>query len=320
MSEEKIEIVYTKAKVGRRMLAHFIDIGIFLFSAIILFTLSNVIVTNTNFYKGKQVELETMQNESGLYIDGNSILNAVQNEQVYPTYFDRKNALGNALENFYTDITYFTSDFPELSNYRDRQLAAQDNNVPLFINDGGVVKENPGYNNDEGWYNFYYAEIDDHAMAFLVKNEKYFNLTRFNFLVGVIQAAVMGTVSFTIFYLILPLTCFKRGRQTIGMKLEHIGLINIHTNNLSNGVYVGRFFFMLAIFIYLDFFSFLIPAIVSVTMMFVNKTNSSLVNYIFNDYMVDITNQKIYFSDAEREEASFNLQSMSIENPDLTLK
>ena len=320
MNEEKIEIVYTKAKIGRRMLAHFIDIGIFLFSAIILFTLSNVIFTNTDFYKEKQTELVKMQNESGLYIEGKSILKAMENEEIYPTYFDRKNALGTALENFYSNVTYFNGDFPELNEYRSRQLAALDNNVPLFIDDGGSVKENPSYNNDEGWYNFYYSEIDDHALAYLVRNEKYFNLTRFNFLSVIIEAAVTGTVSFAIFYAILPLTCFKRGRQTIGMKLEKIALINVHANNVSTGVYVGRFFFMLVIFIYLDFFSFLIPAIVSVTMMFVNKTNSSLVNYIFNDYMVDVTNQKIYFSDAEREEASFNLQSISIENPDLTLK
>ena len=316
----KIEVVYEKAKLGKRMLAHFIDIGIFLFTAIILFTLSNMIVTHTDYYQNKQEKLAQMRDESGLYLGDESILKAVENEEKFPTYFDRKNALSEALESFYSNVTYFDSDFSELANYRNRQLEATDGGVSLFVQDGDLVKENSLYNNDEGWFNFYYSEIDDHAMAFLLNNEEYFSLTTFNFWSVLIQVIVMGTISFTIYYLVLPLTCFKRGRQTIGMKLEKIALINVQSFSLSTGVYIARFFFMMVIFIYLNFFAFLIPTIVSVSMMFLSKTNSSLVNYVFNDYMVNCQDQQIYLSPLEREEAEIKLQSVSIENTDFTLK
>ena len=54
--------------------------------------------------------------------------------------------------------------------------------------------------------------------------------------------------------------------------------------------------------------------------MYFTKSNSSLVNYVFNDYMVDVTDQKIYFNALEREEFEIKLQEISIENKDLRLK
>ena len=64
----------------------------------------------------------------------------------------------------------------------------------------------------------------------------------------------------------------------------------------------------------------MIPTFVSITMMYVNKTNSSLVNYVFNDYMVDITAQDIYLNDLERIEAQESLKQASLENKDYRLK
>ena len=77
---------------------------------------------------------------------------------------------------------------------------------------------------------------------------------------------------------------------------------------------------MLIIFVYLNFFAFLIPSILSISMMFLSKSSSSLVNYVFNDYMVDVTNQKIYYNALELEEAKFTLQKASIENKEFKLK
>ena len=120
--------------------------------------------------------------------------------------------------------------------------------------------------------------------------------------------------------MVLPLTCFKRGRQTIGMKLEKIGLISVKAVNVGVGKFVGRFVFNYFVFFILDFVGFLIPAIVSVTMMYVNKTNSNLTNYVFNDYAVDVADKTIYLNALEREESEFKLQEISIENKDFTLK
>ena len=318
MSKE--EVLYTKAKIGRRMLAHFIDLGILAFSAIILFTLSNVLLTKAPFYTSRQETLTNLRNESGLYIDGYSILTYVSNDEEFPTYFDKKEVLKNGLEAFYVSATYFESPFEELQDYRARQLEAVENGVHLFVLSDDKVVENTAYNNDEGWYNFYKYEIENYATGYLTNNHEFVSLTQFSFLFALGEIVGSLTLCFTIFYLILPLTCFKRGRQTIGMKLEKFALINVHAVNVNAGVYVGRFFFMLIIFVYLNFFAFLIPSILSISMMFLSKSSSSLVNYVFNDYMVDVTNQKIYYNALELEEAKFTLQKASIENKEFKLK
>ena len=77
---------------------------------------------------------------------------------------------------------------------------------------------------------------------------------------------------------------------------------------------------MLVFFFYLDIFAFLIPAIVSISMTFLSKTNSSLANYVFNDYMVDTTNKKIYYDAFERNMAEERLKKASIENKDFIIK
>ena len=104
------------------------------------------------------------------------------------------------------------------------------------------------------------------------------------------------------------------------MKLEKIALISVYADNISIGKYIGRFFFMFFVFIILNFVSFTLPSIVSISMMYLTKTNSSLVNYVFNDYVVDVSIQKIYMSALEREESEIHLKDVSIENNDFSIK
>ena len=104
------------------------------------------------------------------------------------------------------------------------------------------------------------------------------------------------------------------------MKIENVGLVSIKAVNITVGKYIGRFVFNYFVFFILNFVGFLIPSIVSITMMFVNKTNSNLPNYVFNDYAVDVTDQRIYLNSLERAESEFKLQEISIENKDFTLK
>lgn len=317
MSEGKIEVTYAKASVGKRMLAHIIDIGLLFLSTAIIFSLSNMVITNSRFYKNKQEEFIVIKNESRLYENNIDIVTYVSDDTLFPTYFAKKEEIKNRLEEFYHNPTYFSNN-TKYEEYQNRKLEYQVNGIYLFEKDGDDIVER---NVDDVYlFEFYKNEINDYAMAYLVNNSKYFALNSFTFLTSIIQIAVAVTVAFIIFYLVFPLAVFKRGRQTIGMKLEKFGIITLKAENESAGKYVGRFFFMYFIFLPINFVSFLIPSFVSIGMMYFTKSNSSLVNYVFNDYMVDVTNQKIYFSALEREEAEENLKNMSIENKDLYLK
>jgi len=317
-NKTKIEVVYKKAKLGKRMLAYFIDIGLLFLSTFILFSIINIPVTHSKWFKNKENELTEIKNDSGLYINGINLVDYYSNNTDYSSFEEKKNALSNGIDNFYTNQTYIDNIEKVKEDYNVRKLSAQVNGVNLFLESDGSVIENSV--SAELLYNFYVDEYSNYTLGYLIRNTKYFYLTRFSFLTSAVEFISIFTFVFTVFFLVFPLTFFKRGRQTIGMKLEKIGLISVRADNVTSGKYVLRFFFNYFVFFVLNFVSFLIPSIVSISMMFISKTNSNLPNYVFNDYAVDVSDKNIYLNALEREEAEFKLQEISIENRDLTLK
>lgn len=317
-ANNKIEVVYKKAKLGKRMLAYFIDFGLLIMTTLIMVSIINIPITRSGWYKSKENELTEIRNETGLYVDGINIVDYLTDNEGFPSYEEKKNELSNRIDNFYKNTTYFNDLDKIKSEYENRKLNAKKDGVNLFIQEDGKVVENAV--SAEHLYNFYVEETQNYTFAFLMRNTNYFYLTRFSFLVTIVEFVSLFTLFFIVYFLILPLTCFKRGRQTIGMKLEKIGIISVKAVNVTTGKYIGRFVFNYFVFFILDFVGFLIPAIVSITMMYVNKTNSNLTNYVFNDYAVDVADKTIYLNALEREESEFKLQEISLENKDFTLK
>lgn len=296
------------------MLAHVMDIGIFLFMAIIVFTISTVIIRNSSFYIQKMERLTQIRNESGLYTNNIVITKYVEDDSNFPTTTSKKIFLSNKINYFYHNSTYFDDIEKQMEVYDKRRL---DSNLFFRNSDDVVVEKDVDVSL---LYSFYRSEVDDHAVVLLLNNLEYVSLSRFSFLVILVQIIISVVLSFFIFYYAIPAFIFRRGRQTIGMKLSKIGLISIHAVNESLGIYSLRAVFMFFVFIPINFVSFMIPTFVSITMMYVNKTNSSLVNYVFNDYMVDVTAQDIYLNDLERIEAQNSLKQASLENRDYRLK
>lgn len=316
MENSKTEVVYTKAKPGRRMLAHVMDVGIFLFSAIILFTLANLITRNASFYTQRMERLTQIRNESGLYTENVVITQYVEDNTSFPSVTSKKVYLRERILSFYNNTTYFDDVSKQMETYDTRRLA----NPGIFVKNGqGEVEEKEGADVNL-LYSFYRTEVDDHAVVLLLNNLEYVSLTRFTFLVVLVEIIIAIVLSYIIFYYAFPAFIFRRGRQTIGMKLSKFGLITVHAVNETLGIFSLRAVFNFFVFIPINFVSFMIPTFVSITMMYVNKTNSSLANYVFNDYMVDITAQDIYLNDLERIEAQNSLKEASIENREYRLK
>ena len=317
-TNNKIEVVYKKAKLGKRMLAYFIDIGLLIMTTLIMVSIINIPITRSSWYKSKENELTEIRNETGLYVDGINIVDYLTDNEGFPSYEEKKNELSNRIDNFYKNTTYFNDLNKIKTEYDNRKLNAKKDGVNLFIQEDGKVVENAV--SAEHLYNFYVEETQNYTFAFLMRNTNYFYLTRFSFLVTIVEFVSLFTLFFIVYFLVLPLTCFKRGRQTIGMKLEKIGIISVKAVNVTTGKFIGRFVFNYFVFFILNFVGFLIPSIVSITMMYVNKTNSNLTNYVFNDYAVDVADKTIYLNALEREESEFKLQEISLENKDFTLK
>lgn len=314
METTKTEVVYTKAKPGRRMLAHVMDVGIFLIMSIMLFTVSNLIVRNSSSYTQSMERLSQIRNESGLYTENVIITTYVNDNTKFPNTTDKKEYLRKGIDYFYNNPTYFDDIAKQMEIYDKRRL---DSLLFERNSEEEVVEKNVDV---QLLYTFYESEIDDRAVVLLLNNLEYVTLSRISFISSLIEIIVSATLSFIILYYIVPAFIFRRGRQTIGMKLSKIGLITIHAVNESLGIYTLRALFMFFVFIPINFVSFMIPTFVSITMMYVNKTNSSLVNYVFNDYMVDLTSQDIYLNDLERIEAQESLKQASLENRDYRLK
>ena len=315
MENSKTEVVYTKVKPGKRMLGHLIDIGLFLITGILLFTLSNVVIKKTNFYKDKVGALTQLRNESKMYVDNTVITKYVEDDSKFPNLEDKKNFLAPRILDFYNNPTYFSNVAKQMANYNNRRLAKSN----LFVEVDGVVLEKEGAEASK-LFSFYKTEVDDHALLYLFNNENYVTLSRFSFLITLVEIIIAAFLSFLVFYYVFPAFIFKRGRQTIGMKLLKFGIITVKAVNQTLGIYTLRAVFMFFVFLPINFVSFLIPTFISLGMMFISKTNSSLTNYVFNDYMVDLTSQEIYLNDLERIEAQEALKKMSIQNKDFSLK
>ena len=317
-TNKKIEVVYKKAKLSRRMFAYFVDISFLFLTTFILFSIINIPVTHAGWYNEKKNELVQLKNDSGLYDNGINIVDYVLDDTQFSSYEDKKSYLSTRIDNFYNNTTYFKDLETIKTEYNARKLKAKKNGTNLFVMSGDEVVENSV--SAEYLYNFYADEVSNYSLGFLFRNSKYFYLTRFSFLVSAIEFVILFTFSFSIYFLVLPLTCFKRGRQTIGMKLSKVGIVDIHALNVSSGKFVGRFIFNYIVFFPLNFVGFLLPSIVSISMMYLNKTNSNLTNYVFNDYAVDVSDKLIYLNSLERAESEFKLQEISLENKDFTLK
>ena len=319
-NNEQIEVVYKKAKLSSRMFAHFIDISFFILTTLIMFSITNMIVTRSGWYQNKNVQLVQLRNDSGLYVNNVVLTTYVKSSSVFHNDTERKDFLAQRIETFYNNPTYITNVTHTVELYNARRLATMYTaETHYFVKSGDEIIENNLVPATK-FVEYYSNEITNTSLGYLYNTPNYFYLTKFSFWCSVVQIIILGTVSFALYYLVLPLTCYKRGRQTIGMKLSKIALISVWADNITTGKYTLRFLFMFFVFVPINFVSFLIPTFLSISMMFLTKTNSSLANYVFNDYMVDVKDKKVYFDALERSESEIKLQSMSIENRDLRLK
>ena len=137
--QNKIEVVYKKAKLGKRMLAYFIDIGLLIMSTLIMLSIINIPITSSPWYKTKETELVQLRNDSGLYENGINIVDYVSTNSDYSSFEEKKNFLSERIDNFYKNTTYF-NDLEKIKNeYENRKLNAKKDGVNLFVKEDGEV-------------------------------------------------------------------------------------------------------------------------------------------------------------------------------------
>lgn len=313
-----IELVYHPAKKWKRIVSGLIDFVLTGLFALTFFSIVDISTRELPYRKELSNKREEIQLRSGLYAEANvTIYEYVENnENSFPSYRDKKDYLSKKLDTFYVD--FLSTDSQALIEYNNRRLNATYEGTSLFVlNNKFKVSEadvNPSY-----LYDFYVDEIKNHAMSYLYQNEDYADATRLMMVNTIVEVAIGLVLGLMLFYLFFPLLIFKRGRQTLGRKLLRIGLISSKALNVKKGKYWLRFLFIVLFYYVLDFVGFLIPLIVSMSMLFLSKRRESLIDYLLSQYMVDVTYDTIYLDYADYLDAQKAKENALLENKDFKL-
>ena len=268
------------------------DAFFYIFLSVLLFALSNTVMPHVPAYAEVIAKRESIQADSGLYVDGQDIAAYVASAgSPYTTVATQKDYLSDKLETFYQTQKYCP--VSALSEYRSRQaLARSSSGLDLFELVDGKLVERPLA--PQEFLTFYTGELRNHALAALFQNEGYLKTTQTIYLVAVGQGAFWATANYFFFYLIVPVCLFRNGRQTFGRKIFRLGYVNRHAISPRRGNFMLRSLVEYLFFVPLAAVTFLIPLFISAGMLFLSETSQDLPDYLFGHYMVDVSKDDVY--------------------------
>ncbi len=286
----RIELEYRVAPIWRRFVAMLVDLFFIVLVGFLLFGLSNMALNETEWFKGVAATRGALQEQSGLYISGTSLSDYYRGDGALSVR-EKKEAMGAALEAFYDNPDFCGE--TAMEEYVSRKEEAMEGVTFLFVEDeNGVLVENDV--NPQYLFDFYCDELDFHALGYLASHPEYAETTRFYFWSSSIQIAVYLTLSVTLFWLVLPLTAFRRGRMTIGRKMMGVAILGSNALTPSWWQYLLRFLFIYFIYLWIGLFAFLLPELVSVAMQMLSKRQQDLAEYVLNQYSVDARGKDVY--------------------------
>ena len=319
MANERIEISYDRAPIGKRLLATLVDFFLFGVLAAILFALGNMAVGQMDFYKETLSVRNSLQAESGLYVEGEDLVSYCKNhEELFVGVRGERDYIRDHLEAFYNNPTFLSEGerTKALGEYNSRKAEAKHDGVALFtLEDGKLVDAdvNPSWQID-----FYFNEVDNYAQPIFVGYEPYLNTTRTIWISAIAEVYISMSVSYFVFYVSISLWVLKRGRGTIGRSLFKIGMVGKDGLNVKTSRFVLRALFSYVAYVILDI-AFLAPLFISSWMLFMSKRNQSLSDYVFANYLVDTSKDDIYLDVSDYLERKKIGKKASIENKDFEL-
>ena len=309
---EKIEIVYSRPPLHRRMFASLLDLIIFVAIGFLLFLAARAVVYSLPYHNECMNTIETFRKDSGIYEKYN-------NEYVLlPSYLNTNLDLSSQTKmerceggidkfiNFSAASNYGGSiELQDLvvKDYEEFRLSLSYNGHPYFIKDSNsgeliknsIVLEAIKY---EGYYNDCYSVyIISHADSILgSKFAPYYYANQFlNRMLLLVEIPIGFLLSGIITYMVPPLI-FKRGHKTLGKLTYHIGVVGPDYLNLSTKRFLFRFLLFYFSELILSVFTFAIPAIISFTMMAFTKNKQSFHDYMLDYQEVETYNNKSYLS------------------------
>ncbi|MBQ2070280.1 MAG: RDD family protein [Bacilli bacterium] len=242
---------------------------------------------------------DTIQEESGLYVkkDGRLINVGDYHSSSSETYATTIDALSGVLDDYF-HLYFSASEWDKAaSTYHEKLLAAKSSSgESMFDEYGERILTNPDY--DKDYASFFISLAKDYAPGFLNYKAGYAEarstIVRFFFY----SIELSFFTSYLLFFLLFPLL-FHRGKQTLGMKLTKVFLVDAHALSPSLGKYLGYRLFNYVFFIVIAPFALLIPYFISATMIFVRKERQSLFEYVFGFFPIEAKKEDVYESEDE---------------------
>jgi len=315
-----IELEYESAKTSRRVGAAILDLLMSLLLSFILLGIEVGIINNIPSYTNLLNEQETILISSKLYVK-NSDENLIRISTFYNSNDDLTfNEKSEILDN---DLTYFFSlddFFPKkdgMTIYNKTKSGAKNSSGLLLFNEK-YERNLVNADYDPDYYTFYCNTVENVAISYLSQNVNYYEVQKT--IIILFSASILCEILFSLFIFIYIIPLFlKRGRQTLGMKIMKIGLINVDALNLKVSKFTLRFLIVYFFEIILSLVSFLIPLIVTFSFMCFSKAHQSFSDYVTNTYMVDVSSKDIYLDLEEYQKAQTLRQESSLENNDFKL-
>ncbi|MFA6666946.1 MAG: RDD family protein [Bacilli bacterium] len=313
------EINYKMVPMSKRLLASLVDFLFSIFTGFILLCLVLLIAERNENYSSLFTKRDEIVIESGLYIknseDKTERISSFYDDNNDLTYNEKSNLIDEKLNYYFNLETYFP-DKDGVAIYNKAKRSTKDDDKLLFNEDYSRALVNSDY--DEAYYNFYCDTVDNVAVSYLTRSEAYYNIAKQIVIIDSIFLIACYLFPIIIFFYIMPLI-FRRGHTTLGQKIFKIGIVNFDGLNCKFSKFTLRFLFFFFIEIILSLIAFLIPLIVSFSMLGFSKRRQTLHDYVLNTYAVDISQDDIYLNLSEYENAKENKEKIMIENSDIKL-
>jgi uncharacterized RDD family membrane protein YckC len=326
---EVITLEYPKAAFYKRVFAFLFDFLCAVFLATGIAALGSLGLQQVSLYKNALETMNSIEIESGMYIENGSSVDVITDFYTVSSssagdadYQIVDDQFENALVSFYNSSYFFPDNQGNLIYQKlkvgDSSLTYDVDGVStsywkLSLDSSGssVIVKNCDY---ATLYDFYQTAISDDALpAISVNSLSYISASKTIF--WLTFGLILGSFVFAmiVFFFLIPLF-FRRGWQTFGKRLFKLSLINAKAVSPSWKQYLSRSLLLLFIEFTVGFFSFAIPIFVSFTMFAIRKDGQSFHDYVAGTYVVDSSQNLIYFSESEYEKRNGDLGMLSIEN------
>lgn len=197
---------------------------------------------------------------------------------------EKKKDMNAYFEKIDDSITFFYTEFTDIegASIEDYEKSKEESGLFTKNNDTWEIKGNSTF--DE--LNTFYENQYDIALNYFSHDDECLTLARKITIVSIVEVFISVTLSTMIFFLMFPLI-FKE-RQTLGKKLMGLAVVSRKDGIVAKRTqYLVRFLAFYVIEILLTIFTFGIPLIVSVSMLFFSKERITLHDYLSATLVVD---------------------------------